>query len=110
MLRKLKMNKKGQAGLDLVGGTMKKLLVLAVVAIAVILALVSLQDSNLFTTGSTADNQTDNIVGNVTTATADFFSNSSTFMSILVAVVVILFISIIIFAVQRFGGSGRSGL
>jgi Trk-type K+ transport system membrane component len=99
------LNKKGQLGLDTVRAVMTTFLVLAVLGVAILLALVSLQDADLFTADSTADNSTDNIINNVSDATADFFSNTGTIMSILVVVVIILAISIIIITVRRFGGS-----
>jgi uncharacterized membrane protein len=102
-LKPLKLDKKGQIGLDVVKGTMVSLLVLAVLGVAVFLALSSLQDASLFTSGSTGETQTDNVVGNVTTATASFFGNTGTIFSILVAVVIMLAIAIIVAVVNRFG-------
>jgi hypothetical protein len=107
-MQKLSINKKGQVGLDLTKKVMVSLMVLAVTAIAVILALVSLDDSGIFTAGSTADTQSGYIVGNVTTAAADFFSNAGTFFSIIVAVVIILLVAIILAVVSRFGSSSSS--
>lgn len=101
-------NKRGQIGLDTVRTVMMSFLILAVVFIAVILALVSLRDSNIFTTGSQEANDTTDIVGNITAAGTDFFSNTGTIFSILVVVVIILAITIIILAVQRFGGGKGS--
>ena len=49
------------------------------------------------------------ITGNISNATTGFFSNTGTIFSILVVVVIILAISIIIMAVQKFGGRS-SGL
>ena len=62
-------------------------------------------------TGSITYNpdQVKNVGANISSALEDFFSNTSTIFSILVVVVIILAIGIIIFVVQRFGGSD-SGL
>lgn len=107
----MKINKKGVLGLDTARDVMIFLLTLAVVAIAVFLALVSLQDSNLFATGSQAANDTDLIIGNITTGTTDFFSNIPTVFTILGAVVIILAVTLILFAVNRFSqGSGAGSL
>ena len=102
-------DKKGQLGLDTVRSVMTAFLVLSVISVAIILALVSLRDSNIFTAGSNEQNQTTDIVSNVSAGLTDFFDNTGTIFSILVVVVIILAIAIIIVAVSRFGGS-RSGL
>ncbi len=104
-----KMNKKGVLGLDTTRDVMIFLLTLAVVAIAVFLALVSLQDANLFTTGSQAANDTDSIINNITTGAAGFFDNIPTVFTILGAVVIILAVTLILFAVNRFSSSTGSG-
>ena len=101
-MRKL-LNKKGQIGLDVVKSVMVTFLVLAVTGIAVLLALVSLDDAGIFTAGSSADTQSTNIIGNVSTASADFFGNTGTIFAILVVVVILLAIGIAISVVNRFG-------
>lgn len=103
-------NKKGQLGLDTVKSVMIAFLLISVISVAIILALVSLNNSNIFTTGSTEANQTQNIVLNVSGGLESFFSNTGTIFSILVVVVIILAIAIIILAVQRFGGKSGGSL
>ena len=105
--------KQGVLGLDTAKAVMVWFLVLAVLAIAIILALVSLRDSGIFTTGSQEDNDTKSIVGNITGAlTNDFFDQTGTIFAIIIVVVIIMAISIIIAVVTRFtaGGGGRGGL
>jgi len=102
------MNKKGVLGLTTVRDVMILFLIIAVIGISIILALVSLRDAGIFGTGTLERNQTDNIVANISTATADFFTNTSTIFSILVVVVIILAIAIIIAVVTRFGGGARA--
>lgn len=103
-------NKKGALGLNTVKDVMVWFLILAVLAIAIILALVSLRDSGVFTTGSQEDNDTTDIVGNITDAlTNDFFDQTGTIFAILVVVVIILAIAIIIAIVTRFSGRGSGG-
>ncbi len=113
MISKLKMrkiNKKGILGLDTVKTVIVTLLVLAVTSIAVILALVSINDSNIFTANSQAANDSTFIVNNVTSGVTEFFSQVPTFMTLLGVVVLILIIAIVIVAVGRFeGGGGRGG-
>jgi len=93
----------GVLGLETAKQVMISFLVLAVIGVAILLALTSLQDSNIFTAGSSADNATDNIIGNVSGGLVTFFGSTGTIFSILIVVVIILAISIIIWAVGRFG-------
>jgi len=96
-------NRNGILGLETAKQVMVSFLVLAVIGVAILLALTSLQDSNIFTTNSSADNATDNIIGNVSDGLVTFFGSTGTIFSILIVVVIILAISIIIWAVGRFG-------
>ena len=82
-------------------------LVLAVIGVAVLLALTSLQNANIFTTGSAAENNSNAIIGNVSSGLTTFFGSTGTIFSILIVVVIILAISIIIWAVGRFGQSSE---
>lgn len=103
--------KKGVLGMDTVRDVMVFLLTLAVIAIAVILALVSLRDSNIFGAGTAEENQTSNIINNITGGTVDFFENIPTVFTILGAVVIILAVTLILFAVNRFAsGAGSTGI
>lgn len=99
-------NRKGALGLDTVKIVLMSLLVLAVIAIAVFLALVSLRDAGIFTASSYEDNQTDNIIGNITYGSTNFFKQVPTFFTLLGVVVLILIIAIVIVAVSRFQGGG----
>ena len=98
---------RGQLGLDTVKQVILSLMIIAVLAVASTLALVSLKNSNIFSAGSLESNQTSNIINNITAAQASFFSNSSTIFAILVAVVIILAIAIIVAVVSRFGQSSN---
>ncbi len=101
-------NKKGQLGLNVVKSVMLALLTLAVIYVAVVLALVSLRDSNIFTAGSQEEADVNNTILNITRGGADFFDDVPTIFAILVVVVIILAIGIIISVVSRFGGGGGS--
>ena len=103
-------NRKGQVGLDTAKSVMLTLLVIGVIGFAIIIALASLNNSNATTAGSLERNQTTNIFNNITSGTANFFSNTGTWFSLLAIVVIILIIAIVIFAVNRFGGAGQRGL
>ncbi len=101
-------NKKAQLGLGTVKDVMIAFLVLSVIAVSIILALVSLRDSGIFTDGSKEKNDTSNIINNVTAGTTAFFNSTGTIFAILVVVVIILAIAIIIAVVTRFGGTGAT--
>ena len=106
---KKRLDKKGQLGLDTVKSVMIAFLVLGVIAIAIVLALVSLRDSNIFTAGSPEAVDVNDTIANITSGITDFFDDTGTIFSILIVVVIILAISIIIAVVSRFGGGTRSG-
>lgn len=96
-------NRNGVLGLDTTKQVMVTFLILAVTGVAVLLALTSLQNANIFAANSLGANATASIVGNVSTGLTTFFGSTGTIFSILVVVVIILAISIIIWAVGRFG-------
>ena len=96
-------NRNGVLGLETAKQVMITFLILAVVGIAILLALTSLQNANIFTANSQAANDTGHIIGNVSSGLVTFFASTGTIFSILIVVVIILAISIIIWAVGRFG-------
>ncbi len=107
---KFDIGKRGVLGLDTVRDVLIFLLTLAVIAIAVFLALTSLQDASLFTAGSQTAADVNSIIGNITSGTVGFFSNIPTVFTILGAVVIILAVTLILFAVNRFSqGTGGTG-
>jgi len=103
-MKTLMKSKKAILGLDTVKAVILSLLTLAVVFIAVLLALTSLQNANIFATGSQATNQTTDIINNVSVGGTKFFGQVPTFFVLLGVVVLILIIAIVIVAVSRFGG------
>lgn len=103
-MKSLMKGKKGILGLDTVKAVILSLLTLAVVFIAVLLALTSLQNANIFTANSQSANQTTNIINNISTGGTNFFAQVPTFFVLLGVVVLILIIAIVIVAVSRFGG------
>ena len=109
-MKSLLKNKKGILGLDTVKAVILALLTLAVIAIAVLLALVSLQNANIFTAGTAAATQTNNTILNISLGMSQFFAQVPTFFVLLGVVVLILIISIVIVAVSRFGGGERESL
>ena len=105
-----RMDKKGVLGLETAKAFIILILTLAVIAFAVVIALSELNDTSVLTSGSQADNDTDNIINNVTGGITDFFSNAGSWFSLLAIVVIILIIAIVIVTVNRFGGSAQGGL
>jgi len=103
-------NRNGVLGLDTAKQVMITFLVLAVIGVAVLLALTSLQNANIFTSGSTAENNSNAIIGNVSSGLTTFFASTGTIFSILIVVVIILAISIIIWAVGRFGQTSEGAV
>lgn len=102
-------NKSGILGLETTKVVIVSLLSLAVITIAVFLALVSLRDAGIFTAASLEDNQTDNIISNITTGSTNFFKQIPTVFTLLGVVLIILVIAIVIVAISRFGGGGGRG-
>ncbi len=96
-------NRNGVLGLDTAKQVMVTFLVLAVTGVAILLALTSLENANIFINNSQAANDTSHIIGNVSGGLVTFFGSTGTIFSILIVVVIILAISIIIWAVGRFG-------
>ena len=109
MRKILSMNKKGVLGLDTAKAVMIALLVLSVLAIAVFLALVSLRDSGIFTSGGTDYNRSLTVINYTIDGTTNFFKQVPTFFTLIAVVVLILIIAIVIVAVSRFQTGGSRG-
>ncbi len=95
-------------------GTARKVMValmtLGVLAFAMIIALVELDNSNPAADGSAAANQSTNILNNITGGVETFFSNAGTWFALLAIVVIILIVVIVMLAVNRVDGTkGSSG-
>ena len=100
------LSKKGVLGIETTKAIVISLLTLGVLVIATILAITTLRDSGIFTTGSLEQNYTNQISGNISYGATNFFKNVPTFFTLLAVVVLILIIAIVIVAVSRFGGGG----
>lgn len=105
-------SKKGQVleTFKLVGGVILTLLTLAVITIAVLLALTSLQNAGIFTANSVGANATNVIINNITGGTTNFFTQIPVIFTILGVVALIGAVILIIFYVSRIGTGGRGGL
>ena len=99
--------KRGVLGLDTAKLFVLAILTLGVIAFAVIIALDAL-NSNSGLTGQAATD-TNDVLQNISSGVVSFFGNAGTWFSLLAIVIIILVISVVIVAVNRFGGS-KSGL
>lgn len=103
-------NKRGQLNVvNLVIGFIIGLLVLALVIFAVIAAGSSIINSSALTPNSIEANQTTNVFRNLTTASANFATNFTVWLSMLGIVVLIVIIALLLFYVRRFAGAGGGG-
>jgi len=109
-MRKLVKDKKGILGLDTAKAFILFILICAVLGFAAIIALATLNDADILTSGSDGDTQATNVLQNVSGGISGFFSNASTWFTLLSVVVIILIIGVVIFAVSRFGGSDGRGI
>lgn len=99
-MRKLKtMNKKGVFGMDSAKAFILAMLTIGVISFAVLIAMSQLNASSASTAATT------NVFNNISSGVESLFSNAGTWFSLLAVVILILIISVVIFAVNRFGGS-----
>lgn len=103
-LSKIKMDKKGIFGLESAKSFILMMLTLGVISFAVLIAMGQLNASSASTAATT------NVFNNISGGVESLFSNAGTWFSLLAVVILILIISVIIFAVNRFGGGSGSGL
>ena len=101
--------KKGILGLNTVKAFIVVLLSLAIISIVTLVVLGALQNAQITTAGSAADNGTKGIIANVSTGIISFFNNSGTYFALLGVVVIILIISLVVVVVNRFGGGAEGG-
>lgn len=109
-IKPLKLDKKGVLGLDTAKVFLISLLTLAVIAIAVFLALVSLRDSGVISETYAEYNYTQAIILNITEGSTNFFKQIPTAFTLLGVVLIVLVIAIVIIAVSRFGYSSQQTL
>jgi len=103
-LKPIVKDKRGVAGLDTAKAFMLTLFTLAIVGFALLIAMSSLNNSDAGT------NATQSVLNNVSDGVTSFFGDATTWLALLSVVVIILIISIVIFAVNRFGGNGGEGI
>lgn len=104
-MKKLKMNKKGVFGLTAVQSFFATILGIALLAYVIVIIMGTLQDANILTAASQADNQTDAILGNVSKGVTGFFKSIDPVYAILAVLVIILVLVVLVRVVQTPGGS-----
>lgn len=98
-MRSILKTKKGALGLNTTKSFVITILSLAVISMAVLITLGSLDNT------SVATDATKNLTANVSEGITNFFENAGTFFTLLAVAVIILIISVVIMAVNRFGGA-----
>ena len=96
-------NKKGVLGLDTARQFILLILTVAVISFAVVIALGTLNNTNILETGSVEANQTTNVLRNVSGGVERFFQDAGTWFVLLSVVIIILIIAVVVVAVSRFG-------
>jgi len=102
-----KMNKKGVFGLTSVQQFFAIILGIALLAYVIVVIMGTLNASSILTAGSTAANQTNNILNNVSTGITGFFSAINPVYAILAILVIILVLVVLVRVVT--GSTGGSG-
>lgn len=108
MIKRMRMNKKGQV-INTAIGVLVGLLVALLIAFAVMLGISSLNPGSFFTSGSLEQNTTNQAVSNYTTGIGLFFAQIPTSMKILGVVLVLGFLALLVTIVLRFRDQAGSG-
>ena len=98
---------KGVFGLSAIQTFFVMLLGIALLAYVIVVIMGTLQNSSILTTNSVAYNQSNNILGNVSSGVTSFFSSISPVFAILAVLVIILVLVVLIRVVQAPAGNGN---
>ena len=96
-------NKKGVMGLETAKAFVVGLLSLVLIGVVTMIVLVQLGNTSIVSTNAA----TQHVVNNSTTALAEFFSNTTVWLSLLGVVIIILIIAAVVAVVNRFGGQAQ---
>ena len=107
MMSKLKSDKKGVFGLTAIQAFFVAILGIALLAYVIVIIMGTLQSANIVTDGSLADNQTEYILGNVSSGVTGFFSSISPVYAILAVLVIILVLVVLVRVVQSPSGASN---
>jgi len=103
-------DKKGVFGLTAVQSFFAIILGIALLAYVIVIIMGTLSSANILTSGSLADNQTQDILSNVSTGVSGFFSSINPVYAILAVLVIILVLVVLVRVVQSPGGSSSPQL
>jgi len=106
-LSKLRKDKKGVFGLTAVQAFFATILGIALLAYVIVIIMGTLQSANIVATNSLAANQTNQILGNVSTGVTGFFSSINPVYAILAVLVIILVLVVLVRVVQSPSGSSN---
>jgi hypothetical protein len=100
ILKKFKKDKRGVFGLTAVQSFFAVILGIALLAYVIVVIMGTLSGSSILTANSLADNQTEFILGNVSSGITGFFSAINPVYSILAVLVIILVLVVLVRVVQ----------
>jgi thiosulfate reductase cytochrome b subunit len=109
-MKSLRKDKRGVFGLTAIQQFFAIILGLALLAYVIVIIMGTLSSSSIVTSGSLADNQTKNILNNVSTGITSFFSSINPVYAILAVLVIILVLVVLVRVVQAPAGSGNPQL
>lgn len=109
-LAKLMKDKEGVFGLPAIQVFFATILGIALLAYIIVVIMGVLSGANIVASGSLADNQTQNILANVSTGVTGFFSSISPVYAILAVLVIILVLVVLVRVVQAPAGSSSPQL
>ena len=109
-MKSLLKNKKGVFGLPAVQSFFATILGIALLAYIIVIIMGVLSSANIVTSGSVADNQTKNILNNVSTGVTGFFSSINPVYAILAILVIILILVVLVRVVQTPASVGMTSL
>ncbi|MCK9544860.1 MAG: hypothetical protein M0R03_22835 [Novosphingobium sp.] len=107
LMSKFKSDKKGVFGLTAVQAFFATILGIALLAYVIVIIMGTLQGANIVEADSLADNQTESILGNVSSGVTGFFSSISPVYAILAVLVIILVLVVLVRVVQTPSGSAN---
>jgi len=100
MLRKIAKDKKGVFGLNAVQSFFAIILGIALLAYVIVIIMGTLSTANIVGTNTLAYNQTQSILGNVSTGVTGFFQSINPVYAILAVLVIILVLVVLVRVVQ----------
>lgn len=106
----VKKDKKGVFGLTAVQAFFATILGIALLAYVIIVIMGTLQGASILTAGSLAANQSDLILGNVSSGITSFFGAINPVYAILAVLVIILVLVVLVRVVQAPAGSATPQL